>query len=218
MDLFITQNSYYFVHRHFIKFFLDNQSEIIFVSERKRGLIRKYFEITINLGFFNTLYCFVCEIYYFLLLFRKKFKLKSQKANDSNLNKVLEEKIRSGKYNRVISIGCPCKINSNLQELYKIKIYNLHGGIVPFQKGRFSPIKSLKNKHKYLGASLYLISDIFDDGTIISQDYFKVSSKNILVNYNNVLKISSNLLGSFFDGNKKILPQIISNSLAKTDL
>jgi len=105
-----------------------------------------------------------------------------------------------------------------LQELFKINIYNLHGGIIPFQKGRFSPIKSLKSKHKYLGASLYLISDIFDEGRLISQDYFKVSTKNFLVNYNNVLKISSNLLGSFLNGHTKILPKAVFSSLDNTNL
>ena len=216
MDLFITQNSYYFVHRHFIKFFLNENTEIIYVSERKRGLIRKYNEIILNIGFFNTIYCTACEVFYFLLLFNNQSRLKSQKVNDSDLNRILEKKISSGKFKRIFSIGCPCKINSDLQQLYKIDIYNLHGGIIPFQKGRFSPIKGLKSKHKYLGASLYLISETFDEGSIISQDYFKVVNKKILINYNEVLRTSSNLLDSFLDGKTKILPKTVFNSLENT--
>ena len=109
-------------------------------------------------------------------------------------------------------------INSDLQKQFGISIYNLHGGIVPFQKGRFSPVKSLKNGHKYLGASLYLISNIFDDGRLISQDYFQVHKKSIIGNYNDVLKISSNLLESFFKGESKKLPQAIYESLSENTI
>lgn len=217
MDLYITQNSFYFVHRHFIKFFLNKKSEIIYVKEKKRGLIKKYFEIIKNIGFFNTIYCCFCEVYFFVLLYDKYSKLKFQKINDGDLNTVLEEKIRSENIKRIFSIGCPCKINSDLQDQFKINIYNLHGGIIPFQKGRFSPIKGLKVKHKYLGASLYLISDTFDEGSLISQDYFKVVGKNVLVNYNKVLEISSELLDNFLNGNTKKLPKFIFDSLNKTN-
>jgi len=217
MDLYITQNSFYFVHRHFIKFFLNKKSEIIYVSEKKRGLVKKYVEIIYNIGFFNTIYCSLCEVYYFLLLYKSHTKIKFQKVNDVDLNTVLEKKISSGNIKRIFSIGCPCKINSNLQDQFKLNIYNLHGGIIPFQKGRFSPIKGLKLGHKYLGASLYLISDSFDEGSLVSQDYFKVINNSILVNYNKVLKISSDLLESFFDGNSKKLPEVIFNSLNNTD-
>ena len=217
MDLYITQNSFYFVHRHFIKFFLNKKSEIIYVSEKKRGLVKKYFEIIYNIGFFNTIYCCFCEIYDFLLLYKSHTKIKFQKVNDIDLNAILEKKISSGNIKRIFSIGCPCKINANLQDQFKLNIYNLHGGIIPFQKGRFSPIKGLKLGHKYLGASLYLISDSFDEGSLVSQDYFKVINNNILINYNKVLKISSDLLESFFDGNSKKLPEVIFNRLNNTD-
>lgn len=213
MDLYITQNSFYFVHRHFIKFFLNNKSEIIYVSEKKRGLIKKYFEIINNIGFFNTIFCCLCEIYYFVLFYNKYLKLKSQRVDDIDLNTILEKKIKSGNIKRIFSIGCPCKINPDLQGRFKLNIYNLHGGIIPFQKGRFSPIKGLNLRHRYLGASLYLISDTFDEGSLVSQDYFEVISKNILFNYNKVLIISSKLLESFFDGNTKKLPDVIVDSL-----
>ena len=166
----------------------------------------------------NTFYCSFLEFFYFLLFFKDQLKLSSETVNDFDLNRLLESKISTGDYSRVFSIGCPCMINSDLQNQFKINIYNLHGGIVPFQKGRFSPIKSLKSKHKYLGASLYLISEIFDDGHVISQDYFKVYNKNIISNYNNVLSISANLLESFFNGDNKKIPISVFESLGKTDL
>tara|TARA_B100000787_G_scaffold64481_1_gene47349 strand:+ start:996 stop:1652 length:657 start_codon:yes stop_codon:yes gene_type:complete len=213
MDLYITQNSYYFVHRHFIKFFLNDNSHIIYVRERNRGLFKKYYEIAINLGILNTIYCSFCEFFYFIILYKKQLGLNAEFVNDINLNGLLEEKAQTGKYKRVFSIGCPCMIDSSLQEKYGINIYNLHGGIVPFQKGRFSPVKSLHKGHKYLGASLYLISNIFDEGSTISQDYFKVHKKYIIVNYNKVLVLSSDLLSSFFEGDLKKLPTKVFKNL-----
>ena len=215
MDLYITQNSYYFVHRHFIKFFLKEDTHIIYVRESKRGLYKKYYEIVLHLGFFNTLYSSFFELFYFLLLFNEQNKLNSEVVDDYNLNNVLEKRIATGNFNRVFSIGCPCMINANLQSKFGINIYNLHGGIVPYQKGRFSPIKSLKNGHKFLGASLYLISNVFDDGHLISQDYFQIYNKNIIQNYNGVLHVSAKLLENFFNEDNKEIPYSVLDSLSK---
>jgi len=213
MDIYITQNSYYFVHRHFIKFFLRDNSHVIYVVEKKRGILKKYYEIITSFGVMNTLFSVIMECIYFLLMLRKTRGLTASTVSDQNINNFLENKIKSGLYNRIFSIGCPCMIDSSLQEKYGINIYNLHGGIVPFQKGRFSPVKSLHKGHKYLGASLYLISNIFDEGSIISQDYFKVHKKNIILNYNKVLVLSSDLLSSFFEGDLKKLPTKVFKNL-----
>ena len=92
---------------------------------------------------------------------------------------------------------------------------NLHGGILPFQKGRFSPVKSLMKGHKYLGASLYFISDLLDDGEVLSQDAFEINNSRILENYNKVLMVSSSLLDSFFKGSVLTISGEILNSLGK---
>ena len=102
-----------------------------------------------------------------------------------------------------------------MQEKFNIKILNLHGGIIPFQKGRFSPLKSLSKGHKYLGASLYSISDLFDDGEVLSQDAFEISDSRVLKNYNQVLRISASLLESFFQGDLLTIPEEIQKSLTQ---
>ncbi|MDB0033100.1 hypothetical protein N9E67_02420 [Amylibacter sp.] len=213
MDLFITQNSNYFVYRHFKCIFEKNDTHIIYVRERGRGLFRKYIEIIRNLGLLNTIYSGLLECAYFILFMKKKTNLTSHLIDDDNLNLFLEEKLKTKLYKRVFSIGCPCKIDADLQKKYNIKIYNLHGGIIPFQKGRFSPIKSLKRGHQYLGASLYLISDSFDEGHLISQDYFRKKNNSVIGNYNLVLKLSSRLLHSFLSNELKNIPSEILKEL-----
>ena len=206
MDLYITQNSYYFVYRHFKHVFENNESHIIYVRESGRGLFRKYYEIVSNLGIINSILSSLLECIYFLFFLKKPPCFTMKQVEDIKLNELLERELKTGKYNRVFSIGCPCKINPNLQSEYNIKIYNLHGGIIPFQKGRFSPITSIKKGHQYLGVSLYLISDVFDEGLLVSQDYFGLENYSVLGNYNRVLKLSSNLLDSFLSHELKTIP------------
>ena len=212
MNLYITQNSYYFVHRHFINLFGKEKSKIIYVKESGRGITKKYIEIIQNFGLLNTLICSFLEILYFTLLIKRVLKLETSNINDINLNAYLDDEIKSKKYKNVISIGCPCMIDSDLQQKYQISIINLHGGIIPYQKGRFSPLKSIKNGHKYLGASLYYISNSFDEGSLISQDYFLIKNTRIISNYNKVLNLSANLLEKFFQNKIKTIPTNVLES------
>ncbi len=218
MNLFITQNSYYFVHRHFIQLFDNEKSKVIYVNERGRGLVKKYIEILQNFGCINTLICSLLEVLYFLKLFKRQSRLDSLKIDDINLNLFLEDEIETGKYNQIISIGCPCMINSSLQDKFNIRIINLHGGIIPYQKGRFSPLKSINKGHEFLGASLYLISDSFDEGVILSQDYFQLTNTNTITNYNKVLKLSANLLDLLFQNKTKTVPSEVLINLSKGNI
>ncbi len=213
MNIFITQNTYYFVHRHFLRFFNKKNSEIIFVREKNRGIKRKYLEFVQTFGLLKTSYFFLMEIIYLCLLFPKQLKLKKTFVDDYKLNNFLAKKLTNKNFSRIISIGCPCLIDSKLQRKFEIEIFNLHGGIIPFQKGRFSPIKAIKKNHKYLGASIHFIDETFDNGFIVSQDFFKVTNKNIIFNYNKVLKLSSFLLEDFLKGNYKSIPTSILNEL-----
>ena len=118
----------------------------------------------------------------------------------------------SYKFSSVISIGCPCKIDNLLQKKFNVDIFNVHGGIIPFQKGRFSPIKAYKKKHKYIGATIHKITDNFDNGKIISQDSIMVLSNDKIIDlYSKVLKLSSLLLKEFLLGNRKKINIFVEN-------
>jgi hypothetical protein len=213
MDIYITQNSFYFVHRHFIKFFEAKNTEIIFVKEKKRGLILKYKEIFENFGFRNFLLLVFMEILTRILFYNRYKSLAKNFVNDNQLNSFLEFKLKSDKVNRVISLGCPCKISTELKTRYKTIIINIHGGIIPFQKGRFSPIKGIRNKHKFLGVTIHHIAENFDEGEIISQDYFQLNDSKILNNYNKVIKLSSSLLELYLKDKFKKIPSRIKNKI-----
>ena len=215
-DLYITQNSYFFIHRYFLKFFKDDFVEVVFVRERNRGILKKYLEIIYYFGLLNFLVCVFGEIKYFLKFNRELTNIKFEFVDDSKLNYFILKILKSGKYRRVFSVGCPCLIDHTLQDQFSIPIYNLHGGILPFQRGRFSPLKSIKLSHKFLGSSLHLINENFDKGKILSQDYYEYSISNRLLNYTRVLELSANLLEDFLNNKKRSLPKKIINYFIKT--
>lgn len=206
-DLFITQNSYYFVHKYFLDFFKNIEIDVIFVREKKRGIIKKYFEIIYEFGLLNSFLIIFGEIKYFFILNNKLRNKKLIFADDLYLNKLIEEKIKKGGYKRVFSIGCPCYIDHTLQDIYSIPIYNLHGGILPHQRGRYSPLKSIKLGHKFLSSSLHLIDSKFDRGKIISQDFYELKDKDFLKNYQKVLRLSSDILKEFLRNEKRFVPK-----------
>ena len=212
MNIFITQDSYYFVHKYFLNIFEDNNVELIFVRENKRGIIKKYKELIFEFGFLNFIKSCILEFKYFLKFYNRKNKLNFHYVSDSNLNQFLESKLMSYKFSSVISIGCPCKIDNLLQKKFNVDIFNVHGGIIPFQRGRFSPIKAYKKKHKYIGATIHKITDKFDYGQIISQDSLKVLSNDKIIDlYSKVLKLSSLLLKEFLLGNRKKINYVVEN-------
>lgn len=200
MKLFITQKSYFFMHKFFLDIYEKETCKILYVSEKKRGFYRKIKEIFNEFGFLNFFLIIVFEIIHFFLLFRRERCLKSEKVHDYQLNEKIKTMLRENKFDSVYSIGCPTKINSNLQNCFGIIFYNLHGGILPQQTGRFSPLKALKNKEQQLGATLHKISENFDAGEIIDQDSFEPILPSKLYNYLKVLELSAKILKNHLDG------------------
>ena len=212
-NIFITQNSFYFVYKNFIDIFNSGSNTVIFVKETRRGIIKKYIEIYKYFKLSNLIKLIIKEFYYRLFFLFKKVTFKKVFINDYNLNNTIKKILDQNNYDLIVSVGCPCKIDSNFIHKYKIRILNLHGGILPFQRGRFSPMKALSLDHQFLGATLHTISYEYDKGNIISQKVFRVRNKNILTNYDRVIRISSVILKFFFKKrlfttSKKILFQL----------
>ena len=155
------------------------------------------------------------ELFWKIRLFYRVSKLNFSTINDEELNNILNYKFNSGKYNRLISIGCPVKINIDKVKNNKVTLINLHGGITPFQVGKFSPLKAIKKNHKYLGSTIHHLSKFFDKGEIISQDYFIKNDDKKLKNYNKVLCLSSDILEDYFKNNLRVIPHNIKSYFLK---
>lgn len=207
MIIYITQNSFYFIHRNFIDFFSEKESKLVLVRETNKKPFYKIIEIARYFGIINTIKISQLEILWFFRLYFKIKKLNPEFVNDNNLNQFIKKIIHKEDVNKIISIGCPCKIKT--AKIYKnsIEMINLHGGITPYQVGKFSPIKSLIRKHKYLGATIHKLSEEIDKGEIISQDYYQIKSKSRLKNYNYVIFLSKKLLSLYFKQKFLSIPQ-----------
>ena len=68
MKLFITQNSYYFMHRFFLDIYEKENCKIIYVIEKKRGGFKKIKEILKIFGFWNFVRILILEFKFFILL------------------------------------------------------------------------------------------------------------------------------------------------------
>ncbi len=211
-NLILTQNSYIFIHKYFTRIFNQNNTKVIFIKEKGRGIFKKYYEILFYFGFLNFIYLGLMEFKTKLFFIFSKREYEYIFISDKNLNSYLEKILQENHFDNILSIGCPCKINPHIQKKYNTKILNVHGGILPYQKGRFSPLKSINSGDKYLGATIHIISSEFDSGQIISQSTFKVINENKLENYLKVVRLSAKLVDSFFrDELFKIRENILKN-------
>ena len=215
MDLYLTQNSYYFVHKNFLRFFQKKNVEIIFVRESQKNIFIKLNELKNNFGLIDTIIIIIKELFWKIRLFYRVNKLNFSIINNEELNNILNYKLNSRKYKRLISIGCPVKINIDIVKNEKITLINLHGGITPFQVGKFSPLKGIKKNHKYLGSTIHHLSKFFDKGEIISQDYFIKEDCQKLKNYNKVLCLSSDILEDYLKNNFRVIPNSIKSYFLK---
>jgi hypothetical protein len=210
MKIYISQNSAFFVLRYFLKFFEQKNSMTIFVIESKRGRIKKIFEIAKNFGILNFAFASACELIYRPFFINRLKSIKYINISDNELNQFLQTSLVSEKgLVEIYSIGCPCKIDFTALSQSNITALNLHGGILPHQIGRFSPIRSLATGHQVLGCSIHKISSDFDKGEIFSQSAFIVKEKNVLLNYLKVLKLSKKLLQQYQHGYSCDLPDNI---------
>ena len=100
--IFITQNSYALVHRFFYDIFNKENSYIIYVREKERGLIKKYREIIYYFGVFNFILLILKELRYFLKLSNALNKLKTVTVNDHSLNDKILMILQKQKVTRII--------------------------------------------------------------------------------------------------------------------
>ena len=216
MIIFLTQNSHYFVHRYFSKLFKKHDSIVVFVNEQKRGKKRKYREILNQFGLHNIAYIVFMEAILFLFFRSRSNYKRSFNINDGDLVDFLKLATITNETKYIFSIGCPCFIPPTLgDENKKIKLINLHGGIIPYQRGRFSPLKSLSRGDKYIGCSIHEISNEIDSGPVLSQAFVEVKNNSKLDIYNKVLSLSRNLAEDFLEGKLQELPDRILNEISK---
>ena len=150
----------------------------IFISGRGSNLLslikyskHKNSKIKINLIISNNKFSRGLE-------FAKKNKIKYHIVNYSKKNqaelKILRY-LRKNKIDLICLAGFMKILSSNFIKKFKNPILNIHPSILPRYKGLNTHMKAIKNKDKFSGATVHLVTPKLDSGKIILQKKVRIS-------------------------------------------
>jgi len=115
------------------------------------------------------------------LYFAKKNKIKFSFINYKNKNKA-ENKILINLKNHNINLICLAGfmkiLSKKIINIYKGKILNIHPSLLPKYKGLNTHERAIKNKEKFTGCSVHLVSSKLDSGKIILQKKIRILKKD----------------------------------------
>jgi methionyl-tRNA formyltransferase len=120
-------------------------------------------------------------IYFFSLLSRRAIKPGWKLAQDRgvpvyNLDSINSKesvaKIKSLEPDLIISAYFNQILKSEVIEIPKLGILNVHPGILPFYRGAMAYFWVLKNQEKYGGVTVHLIDEGIDTGKVLGQKSF----------------------------------------------
>jgi formyltetrahydrofolate-dependent phosphoribosylglycinamide formyltransferase len=140
------------------------------------------------------------------LIYAKRSKIKKYITNFKNRNvseKKLLKKLFKHKINLICLAGFMKILSGNFIKKFKKPILNIHPSLLPKYKGLNTHKKIIKNKEKYSGSTVHLVTAKLDSGKIILQKKTKVSKyENENTLEKKILKIEHEL---YPDAIKKLL-------------
>ena len=115
------------------------------------------------------------------LRYAKKSKIKFfviKYDNKINKEKILIKLLKKFKIKLICLAGFMKILSRNFIKKFNNPILNIHPSLLPKYKGLNSHFKVLKNKDKYSGSTVHLVTPKLDSGKIILQKKVKVSKKD----------------------------------------
>ena len=112
------------------------------------------------------------------LIYAKRSKIKKYITNFKNKNvseKKLLKKLFKHKINLICLAGFMKILSGNFVKKFNKPILNIHPSLLPKYKGLNTHKKVIKNKEKYSGSTVHLVTAKLDSGKIILQKKIKVS-------------------------------------------
>ena len=112
------------------------------------------------------------------LIYAKRSKIKNYVTKFKNKN-VSEKKLLKKLFNHKINLICLAGfmriLSGNFIKKFKKPILNIHPSLLPKYKGLNTHKRVIKNKEKYSGSTVHLVSTKLDSGKIILQKKIKIS-------------------------------------------
>ena len=115
------------------------------------------------------------------LIYAKRSKIKSIVENFRNKSfseKKLLKKLSIHKIDLICLAGFMKILSKNFIKKFNKPILNIHPSLLPKYKGLNTHKRVIKNKDKYSGATVHLVSDKLDSGKIILQKKIKLSKND----------------------------------------
>ena len=113
--------------------------------------------------------------------YAKKSKIKFLIINYKNKkkaeNKILKN-LKRNKVNLICLAGFMKILSKQIINVYKDRILNIHPSLLPKYKGLNTHKRVIKNKEKFTGCTVHLVSSKLDSGKIILQKKIKVLKKD----------------------------------------
>ena len=131
------------------------------------------------------------------LIYAKKFKIRTFLINYNNKNiseKKILKKLVEYKIDLISLAGFMKILSSNFIKKFKKPILNIHPSLLPKYKGLNTHKKILKNKERFSGSTVHLVTPKLDSGKIILQKKIRISKfENEKSLENKILKIEHDL-------------------------
>jgi len=112
------------------------------------------------------------------LIYAKRYKIKTYVTNFKNQNiseKKLLKKLLYNKINLICLAGFMKILSKKFITKFTKPILNIHPSLLPKYKGLNTHKRVIKNKEKYTGATVHLVSEKLDSGKIILKKKIKIS-------------------------------------------
>ncbi len=112
------------------------------------------------------------------IIYAKKSKLKHYIISFKN-KKIFEKNVLKKLFNNKIDLICLAGfmkiLSSDFIKKFKKPILNIHPSLLPKYKGLNTHKKVIKNREKYSGATVHLVTKTLDSGKIILQKKVKIT-------------------------------------------
>ena len=115
------------------------------------------------------------------LIYAKQAKIKSYVLNfkkNNVIEKKLLKKLLKNNINLICLAGFMKILSKNFIKKFNKPILNIHPSLLPKYKGLNTHERVIKNKEKYSGSTVHLVSYKLDSGKIILQKKIKVSKND----------------------------------------
>ena len=124
----------------------------------------------------------------------KKYKITLVKVKSISSKNYLDF-LKNDQIDVIVSIAAPKKFNKELIEIPKKACINIHAGKLPKYRGINPTFWSLLNKENTSAVTIHHITENFDEGTIINQEFFDLQNFTSLDQaYQKIVKITPKIL------------------------